>query len=139
MPQLALDRATFRYPATEAPVLVDVSLEVSGGEVVALVGSIGAGASTLLLVAGDPAPRVVGGSPEGRVVLGGGALRALAVPLILSALHEVDERALALETRRLVPGARRTPLSPPRDHGVERVTRWALAAACAAALAWRLR
>jgi energy-coupling factor transporter transmembrane protein EcfT len=61
------------------------------------------------------------------------------MPLILSALHEVDERALALETRRLVPGTRRTPLAPPSDHAVERVTRWALAAACAAALAWRLR
>jgi energy-coupling factor transport system permease protein len=78
-------------------------------------------------------------SPRGGPVQRLRALRALAVPLILSALHEVDERALALETRRLVPGARRTPLSPPSDHAVERVMRWALAAACAAALAWRLR
>src|SRR2546426_2629418 len=31
------------------------------------------------------------------------ALRALALPLILSALHDVDERALALESRVLVP------------------------------------
>jgi energy-coupling factor transport system permease protein len=67
------------------------------------------------------------------------ALWALALPLILSALHEVDERALALETRRLVPGARRTPLSPPPDRGAERLARWGLVAACAAALGWRLR
>ncbi|PYO43375.1 MAG: hypothetical protein DMD33_07120 [Gemmatimonadetes bacterium] len=67
------------------------------------------------------------------------ALWALALPLILSSLHEVDERALALETRRLVPGARRTPLSPPPDRGAERLARWGLVAACAAALGWRLR
>lgn len=67
------------------------------------------------------------------------ALRALALPLILSALHEVDERALALETRRLVPGARRTPLSPPPDPPAQRIVRWGLVAACAAALVWRLR
>jgi len=67
------------------------------------------------------------------------ALWALALPLILSALHEVDERALALETRRLVPGARRTSLSPPPDRGAERLARWGLVAACAAALGWRLR
>ncbi|HYL56252.1 MAG TPA: energy-coupling factor transporter transmembrane component T [Gemmatimonadales bacterium] len=85
------------------------------------------------------AQRCRGLSPRGGPVQRLRALRALAVPLILSALHEVDERALALETRRLVPGARRTPLSPPSDHAVERVMRWALAAACVAALAWRLR
>jgi energy-coupling factor transporter transmembrane protein EcfT len=85
------------------------------------------------------AQRCRGLSPRGGPVQRLRALRALAVPLILSALHEVDERALALETRRLVPGARRTPLAPPSDHAAERVTRWALAAACAAALAWRLR
>ena len=67
------------------------------------------------------------------------ALRALALPLILSALHEVDERALALETRRLVPGARRTPLSPPPDPPAQRIVRWGLVAACAAALVGRLR
>lgn len=66
------------------------------------------------------------------------ALRALALPLVLSALHEVDERALALETRGLVAGARRTPLAPPRDHLVERLLRWAVLAVCLGALAGRL-
>lgn len=66
------------------------------------------------------------------------ALRALALPLILSALHEVDERTLALETRGLVPGARRTALAPPPDPVAERAARWALVALCVAALAWRV-
>jgi energy-coupling factor transport system permease protein len=66
------------------------------------------------------------------------ALRALALPLVLSALHEVDERALALETRGLAPGVRRTPLFPPRDQVIQRAARWALLLGCLAALAWRI-
>lgn len=66
------------------------------------------------------------------------ALRALALPLVLSALHEVDERALALETRGLSAGARRTALAPPPDSPAERVARWALVFACLAAVAGRL-
>jgi energy-coupling factor transport system permease protein len=65
------------------------------------------------------------------------ALRALALPLVLSALHEVDERALALETRGLGAGARRTPLAPPADSWAQMTLRWGLAVVCAAALWWR--
>jgi len=84
------------------------------------------------------AQRCRGLSPRGGIAARLRALRALALPLILSALHEVDERALALETRGLVPGIRRTPLAPPPDPVLERAARWALLLACLAALVRRL-
>ena len=45
--ELVVDRVGFRYPATEAPVLSDVSITVADGERLALVGPTGAGKSTL--------------------------------------------------------------------------------------------
>jgi energy-coupling factor transport system permease protein len=66
------------------------------------------------------------------------ALRALALPLVLSALHEVDERALALETRGFTPGIRRTSLAPPRDRPAERALRWGALIGCVALLVWRI-
>jgi len=84
------------------------------------------------------AQRCRGLSPRGGVATRLWALRALALPLVLSALHEVDERALALETRGLVPGVRRTPLAPPPDSALQRIGRWGLVTVCAAALVWRV-
>jgi energy-coupling factor transporter transmembrane protein EcfT len=60
------------------------------------------------------------------------------LPLVLSSLHEVDERALALETRGLTAGARRTPLAPPADHAVERLFRWLAVTACVVLIIWRV-
>jgi energy-coupling factor transporter ATP-binding protein EcfA2 len=64
---LTLADVRFWYPATERPALDGVSLIVAPGDVVAVIGSVGAGASTLLLVAADLAPRVTGGRLEGTV------------------------------------------------------------------------
>jgi len=83
------------------------------------------------------AQRCRGLSPRGGIPARLRALRALALPLVLSALHEVDERALALETRGLVPGIRRTPLAPPPDPAAERAARWALLLVCLVALVRR--
>jgi energy-coupling factor transporter ATP-binding protein EcfA2 len=62
---LRLERATFRYAGSVAPALVEATLEVRAGELVALAGRPGSGTSTLLLVAGGYAPRLVGGTLEG--------------------------------------------------------------------------
>lgn len=67
MAGLTLADVRFWYPATERPALDGVSLTVAPGDVVAVIGSVGAGASTLLLVAGDLAPRVTGGRLAGTV------------------------------------------------------------------------
>ena len=84
------------------------------------------------------AQRCRGLSPRGGIPARLRALQALALPLVLSALHEVDERALALETRGLVPGIRRTPLAPPHDPAAERAARWALLLVCLFTLVRRL-
>jgi len=84
------------------------------------------------------AQRCRGLSPRGSVANRLRALRALALPLVLSALHEVDERTLALETRGLGMGVRRTPLAAPLDRTAERVARWTLLLLCLAALIRRL-
>ncbi|MFO7772817.1 MAG: ABC transporter ATP-binding protein [Dehalococcoidia bacterium] len=45
--KLELDRITFRYPGTEEPVIHDLSLTVKAGSAVALVGTTGAGKTTI--------------------------------------------------------------------------------------------
>ncbi|OLB59116.1 MAG: hypothetical protein AUI13_05230 [Gemmatimonadetes bacterium 13_2_20CM_2_69_23] len=77
---LALEEVTFWYPATATPALESVSLEVGSGEVVALVGRGGAGASTLLLIAAGLAPRVTGGRLAGSVTRGARAGIVLPTP-----------------------------------------------------------
>jgi energy-coupling factor transporter ATP-binding protein EcfA2 len=78
--RLVLEHVTYHYPATEAPALADVSLELHGGEVVGLIGSVGAGASTLLLVAAGLAPRVLGGTLSGAVQCDGRSAILLPTP-----------------------------------------------------------
>lgn len=75
-----LDGVTYRYPGSESPALAEVSLSVRPGEVVALIGPVGAGASTLLLVAAGMAPRVLGGTLSGTVRCEGRSAVLLATP-----------------------------------------------------------
>ncbi|MGA7757732.1 MAG: ABC transporter ATP-binding protein [Ilumatobacteraceae bacterium] len=68
--ELVVDRVGFRYPATETPVLSDVSIDVADGERLALVGPTGAGKSTLAKLMArlyDPT--------EGTITFGGVDLR----------------------------------------------------------------
>jgi ATP-binding cassette subfamily B protein len=68
--ELAVGRVSFRYPATEAAVLSDVSITVADGERLALVGPTGAGKSTLAKLMArlyDPT--------EGTITFGGVDLR----------------------------------------------------------------
>ena len=63
----------------------------------------------------------------------------LALPLMLGALHDVDERAFALATRQVrADGGRRTPLRPPAVTPIDRVIRWGAVALVVGALLWRI-
>jgi energy-coupling factor transport system permease protein len=77
----------------------------------------------------------LGGSPLARVR----ALGPLVVPLVLSALAEVDEQALALDVRGGTAAGRRTAMEPPDDHVLDRLVRWTVVAAVLAAYAWMFR
>lgn len=66
------------------------------------------------------------------------ALVPLTMPLMLGALTEIDERAMALETRGVEAAAARTPLAPPVERAADHAI-WALLVVLVlAALLWRL-
>ena len=66
------------------------------------------------------------------------AVVPLAIPLILGALAEVDERAFALEARGAGSVRRRTSLDPPRDTVLERSLRWLMVVGAVAAVVARI-
>jgi energy-coupling factor transporter ATP-binding protein EcfA2 len=66
MARVELSGTTFCYAGSKERALDGVTLAFEPGELVALAGPAGAGTSTLLLVTGGYAPRVVGGTIEGR-------------------------------------------------------------------------
>lgn len=76
--------------------------------------------------------RVAGGL-AGRVR----ALVPVTLPLVLGVLSDLDEQAMALDTRAAGAGAR-TPLTVPQVSRTDRVVRWLAAAAVVGAAAWRV-
>jgi len=82
---LALESVGYTYAGAGRPALHDVNLELQDGEVVGLVGASEAGKTTLCLVASGLAPRSMGGTLTGRLMLDG----VDAAPL---AIHQLGER-----------------------------------------------
>ena len=76
---LTLESVTYRYAGARTPSLHDISLELRDGEVLGLVGASEAGKTTLCLVASGLAPRTVGGTLTGRVLLDGSDTAPLAM------------------------------------------------------------
>ena len=76
---LALDAVGYRYAGAARPSLSDVSVTFADGKVVGICGRSEAGKTTLCLVAGGIAPRTVGGTMTGRLLLDGEDTSALAM------------------------------------------------------------
>lgn len=68
---LRLDGVSYRYPGVRRPSLQGIDLELADGEVVGVVGPGEAGKTTLCLVASGLAPRSVGGTLSGRLLVDG--------------------------------------------------------------------
>jgi energy-coupling factor transporter ATP-binding protein EcfA2 len=66
---VVFEGVSFRYPEARVPALRDVSVSIRPGEVTWVFGDLGAGATTLLLVASGLAPRHTSGVLSGRVTV----------------------------------------------------------------------
>jgi ATP-binding cassette subfamily B multidrug efflux pump len=85
---LELDGVTFAYPGADEPVLCSVTLTASPGETVAIVGSTGAGKSTLV----NLVPRLFDVT-EGAVRVGGVDVRQVEPEVLWSRLGLVPQKA----------------------------------------------
>jgi energy-coupling factor transport system permease protein len=84
------------------------------------------------------AQRARGMDTEGRWWRRARGVLAVAAPTVLGAVHEVDTRTLALETRGFTRPGRPTILWVPHDSREQRLVRWAIAMAVAALTVARL-
>src|SRR3954452_6141824 len=78
-PLIALDAVRYRYPTSRDWVLRGVDVEIQRGEYVGLVGTTGAGKSTLCLTLNGLIPQYTGGVMEGEARVGGQDTRQLSV------------------------------------------------------------
>ncbi len=85
---LDLEDVTFSYPGAESPVLSDVSLSARPGQTVAVIGSTGAGKSTLVNII----PRLFDAT-DGEVLVGGIDVRRLEPDALWSQIGLVPQRA----------------------------------------------
>ena len=85
---LVLDDVTYAYPGADVPVLKDVALDARPGQTLAIIGSTGAGKSTLI----NLVPRLFDVT-SGRVLVGGVDVRSLAPELLWSMLGLVPQKA----------------------------------------------
>lgn len=80
-----LDKVSYLYPRSTAPVLKDISLEIHRGEFLGLIGPTGAGKTTLCLTLNGIVPQFFGGRFFGRVTVAG--LDTLDHPISTLARH----------------------------------------------------
>lgn len=85
---LDLDHVTFAYPGADEPVLADVSFEARPGQTVAVIGSTGAGKSTLV----NLVPRLFDAT-EGEVRVAGHDVRRLDPDLLWQQIGLVPQKA----------------------------------------------
>ncbi|HQR28101.1 MAG TPA: ABC transporter ATP-binding protein [Nocardioides sp.] len=85
---LVFDRVGFSYPGADHPVLREVSFSALPGQLVAVIGSTGAGKSTLV----NLVPRLFDAT-AGRVLVGGVDVRAVAPERLSQVLGLVPQRA----------------------------------------------
>jgi ATP-binding cassette subfamily B multidrug efflux pump len=85
---LRFDDVTFTYPGADAPVLRGVSFEAQPGQTLAIIGSTGAGKSTLV----NLVPRLFDAT-SGSVSVGGVGVRQLDAEVLWSKLGLVPQRA----------------------------------------------
>lgn len=79
---LTLESVGYRYAGAARESLTDINLTLADGEVVGLIGANEAGKSTICLVASGLAPRSIGGTLTGRVLIDG-------APTVDRPMHEM--------------------------------------------------
>ncbi len=100
-PLITIDNLTYRYPDAPASALHGVSLTVSEGEFVLLVGESGAGKSTLLRALNGLVPHFYGGQIGGRVQVAGlnpTAAGTAAMSAVVGLVFQDPEAQMVAET-----------------------------------------